>query len=96
MKSKHSLTLLVKILGLIISTAQITYSQGMTQDESGRWVNSAGGNLHGDSRTNWKADPNLNWEADPNLNWKADPNLNWEADPNLNWKADPNLSINGQ
>jgi hypothetical protein len=68
MKSKHSLTLLVKILGLIISTAQITYSQGMTQDESGRWVNSAGGNIYGDSRYNINADPRHNINADPRFN----------------------------
>ena len=80
---------------LLLMNSKTFSCSGMYQDDSGRWVNCAGGNLYGDSNLNWEADPNLNWKADTNLNWKADPNLNWEADPNLNWKADPNLSWSG-
>ena len=40
----------------------------MHQDEYGRWVNSAGGNIYGDSRYNMDADPRYNMDADPRYN----------------------------
>ena len=63
---------------LIISSGSAINAQ-MYQDSSGKWLNSAGGNLYGNSNLNWEANPNLNWKANPNLNWKANPNLNWNG-----------------
>ncbi len=70
-------------------------SAQMHQDSEGRWVNSAGGNLYGDSNINPDADPNINSDADPNINSDADPKLNSDADPNINSDADPNISTDG-
>ena len=53
----------------------------MRQDSSGRWVNSAGGNIYGDSRFNLDADPRFNLDADPRFNLDADPRFNLEGDP---------------
>ena len=44
----------------------------MHQDESGRWVNCAGGNIYGDSRFNLDADPRFNLDADPRFSLDGD------------------------
>jgi hypothetical protein len=64
--------LLISMLGLAISTGLFA-EESMQQDEYGRWVNSAGGNIYGDSRWNPDADPNWNPNADPKWNSDADP-----------------------
>ena len=58
----------------------------------GRWVNSAGGNIYGDSRVNPAADPTVNPQADPSINWKADPLVSPDADPFVNPMADPDIA----
>ena len=73
--------LLISVLGLAISTGLFA-EESMHQDEYGRWVNSAGGNIYGDSRWNPDADPNWNPNADPRWNPNADPNWNPNGDPN--------------
>ena len=72
MRYIYSITL---IAGLMISSQQTTYSYGMTEDENGRWVNSAGGNIYGDSRVNPNSDPRVNPNADPRVNPNADPRV---------------------
>jgi hypothetical protein len=67
------------LLGLLISIFCITYVQSepkMHKDEKGRWVNSKGGNIYGDSRFNLDADPRFNMNADPRFNLDADPKFN--------------------
>lgn len=73
--------LLISMLGLAISTGLFA-EESMHQDEYGRWVNSAGGNIYGDSRWNPDADPNWNPNADPRWNPNADPNWNPNGGPN--------------
>ena len=71
------------MLGLVISTGLFA-EESMHQDEYGRWVNSAGGNIYGDSRYNMDADPRYNMDADPRYNMDADPRYNMDADPRYN------------
>ena len=80
--------LLISMLGLAISTGLFA-EESMHQDEYGRWVNSAGGNLYGDSMANQEANPMWNQDADPMWNSNADPNWNPNADPKWNSDADP-------
>jgi hypothetical protein len=80
--------LLIFMLGLAISTGSFA-EEPMHQDEYGRWVNSAGGNLYGDSMANQEANPMWNQDADPMWNSNADPNWNPNADPKWNSDADP-------
>ena len=91
---------LLIVLGLSIGVATLymrpAFAQSMYQNDSGQWVNSAGGNIYGDSNFNIDADPNFNINADPNFNIDADPNFNINADPNFNINADPNFSIYGE
>ena len=68
---------------------------GLVCDSDGKWVNSAGGNLYGDSRINPDANPLLNPDANPILNFEADPLLNVDADPRINPSADPDLMPGG-
>jgi hypothetical protein len=70
-------------------------SAQMHQDSEGRWVNSQGGNLYGDTRTNPNADPRINPYADPRMNQNADPRINPYADPRINPYADTRISPNG-
>ena len=65
---------------------------GSMQCVEGRWVNSAGGNIYGDSRVNPAADPTVNPQADPSINWKADPLVSPDADPFVNPMADPDIA----
>ena len=86
------------LLGLLISIFCITYVQSepkMHKDDKGRWVNSKGGNIYGDSRFNLDADPRFNMNADPRFNLDADPKFNLDADPKFNFDADPKYSIDG-
>ena len=76
------------MLGLAISTGLFA-EESMHQDEYGRWVNSAGGNLYGDSMANQEANPMWNQDADPMWNSNVDPNWNPNADPKWNSDADP-------
>ena len=55
----------VFVLGFSVATAN---AQEMHQDDSGRWLNSEGGNVFGDSNWNRDADPKWNRDADPNWN----------------------------
>jgi hypothetical protein len=80
--------LLISVLGLAISTGLFA-EESMQQDEYGRWVNSAGGNIYGDSMANQEANPMWNQDADPMWNSNADPNWNPNADPKWNSDADP-------
>ena len=86
------LTLALLLTGGLAVTA---WAEPLHQDKTGRWVNSEGGNLYGDSNLNWKANPDLNWKANPDLNWKANPDLNSRANPNLNSRANPDLNWHG-
>ena len=45
-------------------------NEKMHKDDKGRWVNSKGGNIYGDSRFNLDADPKFNMDADPK--WSID------------------------
>ena len=65
----------------ILSNSKTIACEGMHQDEYGRWVNCAGGNLYGDSRYNMDADPRYNMDADPRYNMDADPNYSLDGDP---------------
>ena len=67
----------------------------MFRDDKGRWLNSEGGNIYGDSRFNIDADPRFNLNADPRFNPYADPRFNPYADPRFNIEANPNFSIDG-
>ncbi len=44
----------------------------MHKNEKGRWVNSKGGNIYGDSRFNTDADPRFNIDADPRFSLDGD------------------------
>ncbi len=81
------ITSILSIFVLVFGMA--TASAEMRQDETGRWVNSEGGNIYGDSNFNMDADPNFNMDADSNFNMDADPNFNMDADPNFNRDGDP-------
>ena len=70
--------LLLSIAIIFLTSGSINAGE-MYQDSTGKWLNSAGGNLYGDSTLNWEADPTLNWKADPSLNWQADPSLSWNG-----------------
>ena len=77
------LSLFIFVFGVTTAAAQ------MYQDESGRWLNSEGGNIYGDSNYNLDADPNYNLDADPNYNLDADPNSHLDADPDYSLDGDP-------
>ena len=71
------------LLGLLISIYCIAYVHSdskMYKDEKGRWVNSKGGNIFGDSRFNLDADPRFNMDADPRFNLDADPKWSIDGD----------------
>jgi len=75
---------------LILScTSYVQSEPKMYLDAAGRWVNSEGGNIFGDSRFNIYADPRFNINADPSFNINADPRFNINADPRFNINADP-------
>ena len=80
---------------LILCTISVQSEQKMFRDDKGRWVNSQGGNIYGDSRFNPNADPRFNPNADPRFNIFADPIFNIDANPKFNLDANPNLSIDG-
>ena len=79
--------LLVAALGLVTSTGLFA-EKAMHQDEYGRWVNEAGGNLYGDSMANQDANPMWNQDADPMWNQNANPMWNQNANPMWNSDAD--------
>jgi len=86
---------IINILLLTILCATHVHSEElMFMDSEGRWVNSQGGNIYGDSRFNLNADPRYNLKADPRYNLQADPRFNLNADPRFNLKADPDFNIN--
>ena len=85
---KKLLLLPIAMLGLAISTGLLA-EESMHQDEYGRWVNEAGGNVYGDSMANQEANPMWNQDADPMWNSNADPNWSPNADPKWNSDADP-------
>ncbi len=86
---------IINILILTILCATHAHSEElMFMDSEGRWVNSQGGNIYGDSRFNLNADPRYNLKADPRFNLQADPRFNLNADPRFNLKADPDFNIN--
>lgn len=70
---------------LVLLTPIVCFGGGMHQDENGSWVNEAGGNIYGDSRTNMNADPRINLDADPKVNLNADPRLNYGNHDNDRW-----------
>lgn len=72
---------------LLLSTG--ASAEELRQDQYGRWVNSAGGNIYGDSMWNQEANPMWNQDADPRWNQEADPKWNPNADPKWNPNADP-------
>lgn len=79
----------------ILCMTSVQSEETMFMDSEGRWVNSQGGNIYGDSRFNLDADPRFNLNADPKFNLKADPRFNLDADPRFNLRADPDFSIYG-
>ena len=85
------------LLGLLIliCTTYVQAEPRMFRDDKGRWLNSEGGNIYGDSRFNPNADPRFNLNADPRFNPNADPRFNIDADPRFNIDANPNFSIDG-
>jgi len=79
----------------LFSSVSLIANEKMYKDDKGRWVNSKGGNIYGDSRFNPDADPRYNLNADPRFNLDADPRFNLDADPRFNLDADPRFSIEG-
>ena len=60
-----------------------------------QYLNSAGGNIYGDSRINPNADPRINPNADPRINPNADPRINPNTDPRINPNADIRINSCG-
>jgi len=83
------------LLLTILCIPNVQSEESMFMDAEGRWVNSEGGNIYGDSRFNLKADPRFNLRADPKFNLNADPRFNLDADPRFNLRADPDFNLNG-
>jgi hypothetical protein len=83
------------LLLVMVCIPNVQSEETMFMDSDGRWVNSEGGNIYGDSRFNLKADPRFNLRADPKFNLKADPRFNLDADPRFNLRANPDFSILG-
>jgi len=67
-------TAIVSVFLLHVSATTATAQ--LHRDEDGRWLNSRGGNIYGDSRFNLDADPRYNLDADPRYNLDADPRYN--------------------
>ena len=86
-----------KLLFFILTLFSICLiaNEKMYKDDKGRWVNSKGGNIYGDSRFNLDADPRFNLNADPRFNLDADPKFNLDADPKFNFDADPKFNPDG-
>ena len=82
------------LLTMILCMTAVQSEELMFMDSEGRWVNSQGGNIYGDSRFNLNADPRYNLKADPRFNLQADPRFNLQADPRFNLKADPDFNVN--
>lgn len=80
---------------ILICTTYVQAEPKMFRDSKGRWVNSEGGNIYGDSRFNVDADPRFNPNADPKFNPNADPIFNIDANPRFNIDVNPNFSIDG-
>jgi|TARA_B100001964_G_C14087151_1_gene533120 hypothetical protein len=92
----RKILIIIILLSLtIISSNAFAACSGMYQDDYGRWLNCAGGNIYGDSNRNPMADPTRNPMADPTRNPMADPFRNPLADPSRNPLADPNRSLMG-
>ena len=58
------------LICVLVSTASIAFAQ--MHEEDGRELNSAGGNVWGDSSINPMADPDINLMADPDINPMGD------------------------
>ncbi len=67
--------------GLLVNTEAI----------NAKYLNSAGGNIFGNSDINPMANPNVNPMANPNVNPMANPNVNPMANPNVNACANPDI-----
>ena len=65
---------------LILFSNCLIANEKMYKDDKGRWVNSKGGNIYGDSRFNLDADPKFNLDADPKFNFDADPKYSIDGD----------------
>tara|TARA_R110000803_G_scaffold132274_1_gene199476 strand:+ start:353 stop:643 length:291 start_codon:yes stop_codon:yes gene_type:complete len=61
--------------------AEHTFAQ--YYDDQDRSVNSAGGNIYGDSRFSMEANPNSNMRANPNSNINANPDTYINDNPNF-------------
>lgn len=57
---------------LILCSTHVQSEPRMFRDDKGRWLNSEGGNIYGDSRFNIDADPRFNIEANPNFSIDGD------------------------
>jgi len=85
----RKILIIIILLSLtIISSNAFAACSGMYQDDYGRWLNCAGGNIYGDSNRNPMADPTRNPMADPFRNPLADPSRNPLADPNRSLMGD--------
>ena len=62
--------------GLLGATAFFTVDALMPAHADAQYLNSAGGNIYGDSNFNPMADPDFNPMADPDFNPNADPSFN--------------------
>ena len=70
----------ILIFSTLIIISSVLYADGkMYKDEKGRWVNSKGGNIYGDSRFNLDADTRYNPNADPRFNLDADPRFSIDS-----------------
>lgn len=78
---------------LLLSTG--ASAEELRQDQYGRWVNSAGGNIYGDSMANQEANPMWNQDANPMWNSNADPNWNPNANPMYNSNSNPMYNSGG-
>ena len=77
----RKILIIIILLSLtIISSNAFAACSGMYQDDYGRWLNCAGGNIYGDSNRNPMADPTRNPMADPFRNPLADPNRSLMGD----------------
>ncbi len=85
----RKILIIIILLSLtIISSNAFAACSGMYQDDYGRWLNCAGGNIYGDSNRNPMADPTRNPMADPFRNPLANPSRNPLADPNRSLMGD--------
>ena len=63
---------IIFLIGFIFLTSGSVNASEMYQDSTGKWLNSAGGNIYGDSTFNIMADPTFNIMADPSFSLMGD------------------------